>query len=146
MAISNKKQISNTLIRKMLSCIKEYEAIKTKTSIQFRTVKSFCEHHKFSHQNFMKIYHRYKDTQDELMLLPQKRGPRYQIRRIDLSVEERILDLRMFYLNRSEILLILRKEGIKVSSTTIYNVFKRNKLNKLSKSNKEKIIKPQRIL
>ena len=91
MAISNKTQICNTLIRKMLSCIKEYEAIKNKTSSQFRTVKSFCEHHKFSHQNFMKIYHRYKDTQDELMLLPQKRGPRYQIRRIDLSVEERIL-------------------------------------------------------
>ena len=72
MAISNKKQISNTLIRKMLSCIKEYEAIKTKTSIQFRTVKSFCEHHRFSHQNFMKIYHRYKDTQDASMLLPHK--------------------------------------------------------------------------
>jgi transposase InsO family protein len=33
-----------------------------------------------------------------------------------------------------------------VSSTTIYNVFKRNKLNKLPKSDKEKIIRPKRIL
>ena len=50
------------------------------------------------------------------------------------------------YLNRSEILLILRKAGIVVSSTTIYNVFKRNNLNKLLKLDKEKIIIPKRIL
>ena len=57
MSTSNKELISKTLANKMLNCIVEYEKIKNKESKIFKTVKEFCIHHKFSHQNFMKIYH-----------------------------------------------------------------------------------------
>ncbi len=59
MATSNKDLISKTLARRMMACIEEYEAIKNKTSKNFTKVKDFSSFHKFSHQNFMKIYHRY---------------------------------------------------------------------------------------
>ena len=53
--MTNKKIIRQTLARHMLSCIEEYELIKSKQSIHFETVKGFCAYHGFSHQNFMKI-------------------------------------------------------------------------------------------
>ena len=71
MATSGKNLISRTLANKMLRCIEEYEAIKNKTSKQFKTVKEFCEYHKFSHQNFMKIYNRYKQNPVPDSLVPQ---------------------------------------------------------------------------
>jgi len=54
--MTNKKIISQTLARHMQSCIEEYELVKRKQSIHFKTVKSFCAYYGFSHQNFMKIY------------------------------------------------------------------------------------------
>jgi hypothetical protein len=80
--MTNKRIISETLARHMQSCISEYELIKSKRSVHFKTVKSFCTYHKFSHQNFMKIYHRYKQDPVQASLVPQKRGPRFKTRRI----------------------------------------------------------------
>ncbi len=60
MTSSNKNLISRTLATRMMACIEEYEAIKRKESKQFKTVMEFCKFHKFSHQNFMKIYHHYQ--------------------------------------------------------------------------------------
>jgi len=60
--MTNKKIISETLARHMQSCIAEYELIKSGQSQHFKTVKSFCQYHGFSHQNFMKIYHRHKQN------------------------------------------------------------------------------------
>ena len=59
---SNKNLISRTLAIRMMNCIEEYEAIKSKSSKNFTSVMEFCKFHKFSHQNFMKIYHRYKSN------------------------------------------------------------------------------------
>jgi len=81
MATSNKRIISNSLAKKMLFCIEEYEAIKNKTSKKFKTVKAFCEYNNFSRQNFLKIYHRWKQHPDMSSLVPQKRGPRFATRR-----------------------------------------------------------------
>ena len=61
----------------MLFCIEEYKAIRNKTSKKFKTVKAFCEYHNFSRQNFLKIYHRWKQNPDMSSLVPQKRGPRF---------------------------------------------------------------------
>ena len=52
MAITNKNLIYRPLERKMLACIEEYEAIKSGTNTRFKTVKDFCEYHKFSRQSF----------------------------------------------------------------------------------------------
>ena len=136
---SNKNLISKTLARRMMRCIKEYEEIKGKRSKQFKRVKDFCEFHKFSHQNFMKIYHRYKANPQIESLVPQKRGPKYQVRRIDIKIEEKIIEYRKQGNNKYEICAILKNSGIKFAPcpTTIYNICKRHKLNRKTKQIKE---------
>jgi len=106
--MTNKKLISETLARHMLSCIAEYELIKSKRSVHFQTVKSFCQYHKFSHQNFMKLYHRYKQNPVIQSVVPQKRGPKFKTRRYDLDIEEKVVSLRKHGNNRYEIREILR--------------------------------------
>ena len=141
---SSKKLISNTLANRMLSCIEEYELIKSKKSKTFKYVKDFCEYHKFSHQNFMKIYHRYKQNPTYDSLVPQKRGPKYKTRRTDISVEKRVIEIRNQELNRYEIRDILLKESeeskekiVAPSASTIYNIIRRHGLSKLNKPQKE---------
>ena len=139
MTTSNKDLISRTLARQMMSCIEEYRAIKSKTSTQFKTVREFCEYHRFSHQNFMKILHRYEQNPSEESLVPQKRGPKFKTRRTDIAIEEQVIELRKNGNNRYEIRNILINSGIKVAPcpSTIYNICKRNGLNKLNKSQKQ---------
>lgn len=139
MTTSNKNLISRTLATRMMSCIEEYIAIKEKRSKQFKTVQEFCEYHKFSHQNFMKIYHRYLANPCPESLLPQKRGPKYQTRRTDIEVEKMIIELRKLGNNRYNIKQILKKKyaNLAPSETTIYNICKRNNLNRLRKTEKE---------
>ena len=139
MTTSNKDLISRTLAKRMMSCIEEYRAIKNKTSSRFKTVSEFCKYHQFSHQNFMKILHRYEQNPCEYSLVPQKRGPKFKTRRTDISIEEKVIELRKKGVNRYEIRNILLNSGIKVapSPTTIYNICKRNGLNKLRKQEKE---------
>ncbi len=140
MTTSSKNLISRTLAKHMMVCIEEYEAIKNKTSTRFKKVKDFCKFYQFSHQNFMKIYHRYKLNPNEYSLLPQKRGPKFKTRRTDIVIEERIKELRLKGNNRYEIRNILINSGIKLapSPTTIYNILRKHKLNKLNKLNKSK--------
>ena len=139
METSNKELISKTLAKRMMACIEEYEAIKRKESQNFKYVKDFCKFYQFSHQNFMKIYHRYKNNPCEYSLIPQKRGPKFQIRRTDILIEEKVKILRLKGNNRYEIRNILINSGIKLapSPSTIYNICKRHGLNKLRKSEKQ---------
>ena len=139
MTTSNKNLISRTLAIRMMSCIEEYIAIKEKRSTRFKTVGEFCAYHKFSHQNFMKIYHRYQANPCPEALLPQKRGPKYQTRRTDIEVEKMIIELRKLGNNRYNIKQILKKKyaNLAPSETTIYNICKRNNLNRLRKTEKE---------
>lgn len=139
MTTSNKDLISKTLATRMMTCISEYELIKRKESKLFKTVKQFCEFNKFSHQNFMKIYNRYKQNPSIYSLLPQKRGPKFQKRRTDLNIENLIVELRKQGNNRYEIKEILNKKYLEVAPcyTTIYNICKRHGLNKLRKSEKQ---------
>ena len=139
METSNKELISKTLASRMMCCIEEYEAIKRKESKKFKTVKEFCEYNHFSHQNFMRIYHRYKANPNEYSLIPQKRGPKYQTRRTDLKIEEEIIKLRKQGNNRYEIREILKEKekNIAPSPSTIYNICRRHGLNKLKKAEKQ---------
>ncbi len=139
MTTSNKNLISRTLAKRMMACIEEYESIKNKTSNRFKTVKDFCKFYQFSHQNFMKIYHRYKANPCEYSLLPQKRGPKFKTRRTDIKIENLITELRKKGNNRYEIRNILISSGIKLapSPTTIYNICRKHNLNKLSKREKQ---------
>lgn len=127
MTTSNKDLISRTLAKRMMSCIDEYRAIKNKTSTKFKTVSEFCKYHQFSHQNFMKILHRYEQNPSEYSLVPQKRGPKFKTRRTDIKTEEQIVELRKKGNNRYEIRNILINSGLKVAPcpSTIYNICKK---------------------
>jgi transposase InsO family protein len=137
MTTSNKDLISKTLAVRMMSCIDEYKRIKNKTSTRFKTVKELCLYNQFSHQNFMKVYHRFLANPVESMLVPQKRGPKYKTRRTDLSIEEKVLAYRKLGTNRYEIAQLLQLEKIEISPTTVYNIFKRHGVNKLNEAQKE---------
>jgi transposase InsO family protein len=133
--MTNKGLISRTLAARMMACVKEYEAIKSKQSEVFKTVKEFCLHHQFSHQNFMKIYHRYKQNPCIEALLPQKRGPKFSTRRIDLTTEQKVVELRNLGNNRYEISKMLNP--IAISPSTVYNICKKHGLNRLKRPQKQ---------
>lgn len=139
METSNKNLISKTLAKRMMVCIEEYELIKQKKNPKFKYVKDFCKFYQISHQNFMKIYHRYKSNPCMYSLIPQKRGPKYKTRRTDIKIEEKIKELRLKGNNRYEIRNILINSGINIapSPSTIYNICKRHNLNKLKKSEQQ---------
>ncbi len=68
-------------------------------------------------------------------------------RRVDIKVEEEVLELRKLRLNRYEIVRILSSKQIIISASSVYNILKRNGLNRLKnmedipkKVNKNKII------
>ena len=137
MSTSNKELISKTLAVRMMACIEEYEKIKDKRSELFRTVRDFCFHYQFSHQNFMKIYHRYKANPVASLLVPQKRGPKFKTRRTDLSIEKKVIAYREFGNNRHEISQILKSEDIELSPSTVYNICRRYGLNRLQQRHKD---------
>lgn len=117
----------------MLLCVKEYEAIKRRESKVFKTVKAFCEYHKFSHQNFMKVYHRYKENPVIESLYMQKRGPKYKTNRTFPEIEEKVVALRENGENRYAIARALaQNENINISPSTVYNICARHGLNCLT--------------
>jgi hypothetical protein len=82
----------------------------------------------------MKIYRRWQQNSVLESLVPQKRGPKFKSRRKDITIENEVIHLRReYHLNRHEIAFILRSKSINISSSTIYNIFVRHDLNKLSK-------------
>jgi transposase InsO family protein len=128
----------------MLGCIEEYERIKRKESLTFKTVKAFCACHKFSHRNFMKICHRYRQQPCPDSPVPRRRGPKYRARRVDLQTGERVISLRQQGNNRYGIRDMLRQNAIFAPCpTTIYNICRRHGLNRLKpvqKQERRKII------
>ena len=133
-------------VKLMLRLIDEYEAIKAKKHPRFRFVEDFYKSHNIKRQNFIKYYNRYKNSRQENDLLPRKRGPKYKAKRPIGFIEEKVLKLRKQGLSRYEIFDVLKEKLKKFTPcpSTVYNICKRNNLNKLKpkmKQNKRKIIK-----
>jgi hypothetical protein len=131
--------LKRNYIQKYQYLISEYEAVKSKSHPVYQKVKDFYAAHGVCHQTFSKYYNRYKLSGNANSLLPEKRGPKYESRRIDISIENRIIEIRRKGLNKYEIHDIMKGEiGDKAPSTScIYKVFKRNGMNKLRVENKE---------
>jgi transposase InsO family protein len=163
---SIKKGEDSTLSKNTVSywkyLISEYHLVKEKKHPRFRFVTDLYKCHKIKRQNFIKYYNRYKDSNytKDLLLLPQKRGPRYSTKRILPELENKIVDLRIKNkLNKFEIhkelksFIAQKKDTSKGSEeniknccvTTVYNVLKKHNLNKLKpgmqKQKVEKIVK-----
>ncbi len=136
---SQDKTIERNYQQKWKFLIREYEITKAKKHPNFRFVSDFYKFHGISRQTFCKYYGRYRNSGDEADLLPQKRGPRWQARRIDASVEAEIIVQRELGLNKYEIHAVLasRVKGDLPSLSGIYNVFKRNDMNRLKPKQQE---------
>jgi hypothetical protein len=144
---SNDATLERNTTKQWEFLIGEYELIKLKKHKRFCFVQTFYDFHNIKRQNFIKYYNRYKiaklnnSTVEELekVLLPYKRGPKYLENRTKLSMNiiDRIKQLRIeSAMNKYNIKIQLELEYKNTidklpSSSTVYNVFKRYKINKL---------------
>jgi len=144
MNISKDLTIEKNYLNRFHSLVLEYEKIKRKQHPKYTLVKHFFQDIRISHQNFSKYYNRFIQSGRKLnSLKPQKRSPKYKIRRIDLDVEDKIVELRKLGLNKYEIQQIIKgSPKLKTPSlTTIYNYSVKHKLNVITKPMKEKKVR-----
>ena len=138
--------LQRNYLEKYRYLISEYQLVKRREHPRFRFVKDFYLFHHTCPQSFLKYYNRYVQSGELVSLLPEKRGPRYQTRRIDLDIEKDIGEFRDRGNNRYEIVSILKPlyQDKTPSPSGVYNVLQRlgkNKLNTPMKEEKQKIIK-----
>lgn len=140
--------MSKNYMRRMEFLSKEYELTKNGIHPRFRFVTDFYKTHNIHRQNFLKYYHRYKESNNPRSFLPRKRGPKYSTRRTLPFIENKVIELRKKGINRYEICDILKEKLGKFtpSPSGIYKICKRYNMNKLTKpmkENKRTIIKEQ---
>lgn len=126
--------------------IKEYEQVKRKEHPLYKKVKDFYRAHDTCGKSFLKYYNRYKQSGNELELLPRKRGAKYKTRRPIAFIENKVIELRKRGNSKHEIVSLLRPGLHKFtpSASGVYNICKRYGLNRLTpvmKQKKRKIIK-----
>lgn len=133
-------------IEKYQFLISEYEQVKRKEHEVYKKVKDFYKAHDTCAKSFLKYYNRFKQSGKELDLLPSKRGPKYKSRRPLSFIENKVIELRNKGNNKFEIVNILKPSLSKFtpSASGVYNILKRNNLNRLTpviRKNHRKIIK-----
>lgn len=141
---SQDQTLEKNYITRLENLVTEYEQIKQKIHPRYKYVKDFYLDQRISHQNFSKYYHRYLESnRNPESLKPQKRGPKYKTKRIDICVEEKIVELRKLGLNRFEIqkVIITKTNYKKPSLTTIYNYMVKHNLNKSTKPMRQEKVK-----
>lgn len=140
--------MANNYVRRMEYLAKEYQLTKLGKHPRYRFVTDFYKAHNIHRQNFLKYYHRFKESNDPNSFLPQRRGAKYATRRTIPFIENKVIELRQKGINRYEICDILKEKLGKFapSPSGIYKICRRHNLNRLTKpmkENKRKIIKEQ---
>ncbi len=138
-------KLKKNYIQKYRFLISQYEQVKQKKHPQFRYANDFYKFHNTDRRSFLKYYNRYKQSGREADLLPRKRGPKYKTRRALPYVENKVIELREKGAGRYEIHQILkpRLKQYTPSPSGVYNILKRNGLNRLKpaqKASRRKII------
>ena len=144
--INNDLTLKRNYLSKYRFLISEYEQIKRKEHPQFRFAKDFYLAHDTDPRSFLKYYNRFKQSGNDLDLLPGKRGPKYSKRRPDPTEEQQVLDLRERGCNKFEIADQLKRKAntFTPSPSGVYNILRRYNKNLLTTADKEikrKIIK-----
>lgn len=143
---TNDLTLQRNYLEKYQFLMKEYELVKRKAHPVYKQAKEFYLANDTCAKSFLKYYNRFKQSGQSIDFLPQKRGPRYKTRRPLPFIEQKVIELREKGNNRYEIVNILKPALHKFtpSPSGIYNICKRNGLNRLNKpqqQNKRKIIK-----
>jgi transposase InsO family protein len=143
---TNDLTLKRNYLNKYRFLIKEYEQVKSGEHPTFRLAKDFYSAHDTDARSFLKYYNRFKQSGNELDLLPGKRGPRYSTRKPSLQDEQQVLELRQRGCNKFEIASQLKQKSDKFtpSASGVYNILKRYQQNRLTAADREvkrKIIK-----
>lgn len=143
---TNDLTLKRNYLNKYRFLIGDYEQVKRGEHPQFRFVKDFYTAHDTDARSFLKYYNRFKQSGNELDLLPAKRGPRYSSRRPSVHDEQKVLELRKTGNNKFAISCYLkqRSDNFTPSASGVYNILKRHNQNRLKVAHKEekrKIIK-----
>lgn len=138
--------LARNYLQKYQFLISEYEQVKNKTHPRYRFVKDFHQANGTDRRTFLKYYNRFKASSDPKDLLPRKRGPKWKTRRPLPFIEQKVISLRQQGNNKYEIVSILKPKLKRStpSASGVYNIFKRNNLNRLTpkmQDNKRRIIK-----
>lgn len=138
--------IKRNYLQKYQFLIGDYELVKAGKHPQFRFAKDFYAFHNTDRRSFRKYYNRYKQSGKPEDLLPKKRGPKWKTRRPIPYIEHKVKALREKGMNRYEIVHALKPmlKGSTPSPSGVYNITKRQGLNRLTpsmKENKRRIIK-----
>ena len=143
---TNDLTLQRNYLEKYQFLMKEYELVKQKAHPVYKQAQDFYKANDTCAKSFLKYFNRFKQSGQSVDLLPQKRGPRYKTRRPLAFIEQKVLELREKGNNKYEIVNILKPSLHKFtpSASGVYNIFKRNGLNRLNKpqqENKRRIIK-----
>lgn len=138
--------LKKNYLQKYRFLIDQYELVKQKKHPTYRYVQDFYKAHDTDRRSFLKYYNRFKQSGNELDLLPQKRGPRWKTRRFLPYIENKVIELRQKGNNRYEIVAILQPilKQHTPSPSGVYNIIRRHGLNRLKpkmQAEKRKIIK-----
>ena len=144
--INNDLTLKRNYLNKYRFLINEYELVKLGEHSQFKFAKDFYAAHDTDPRAFLKYYNRFKQSGNELDLLPSKRGPKYNTRRPAPQDEQQVLELRLRGCNKFEIADQLKRKAnnFTPSPSGVYNILKRHGKNRLQPADKEvkrKIIK-----
>lgn len=122
-------------IRGMLKNIEEYELVKSKRHVEFRTAQEFYDARSLCKQNFLKYYRRYLLAGRNVeSLLPHKTGRKFKDS-LEYSSEvlEKLAAIRSKGYNRFDISETLRKkESIEISPSSVYRLMRKLGINKLN--------------
>lgn len=138
--------LKKNYLQKYKFLIKEYELVKQNQHPRYRFAYEFYEAHDTDRRSFLKYYNRFKQSGNDIDLLPRKRGPKWKTRRPLPFIENKVKELREKGNNRYEIVSILypRLKKHTPSPSGVYNILKRQGLNRLKpkmQEEKRKIIK-----
>ena len=137
-SITNKSIItleSNTR-KQALNLIKDYELVKCKKHPQYTKVEELLKARGIKRQNFYKFYGRYKNSDDVSDMFPLKRGRKAGMFIFSDIIQKEVLEYRNKGFNKYEIsnLLSLNHKDTSIPKpTSVYNILKRNNLNKIHK-------------
>ena len=141
------KTLMKNYIQKWRFLIREYELTKAGKHPRYRFASDFYKANDTSRQTFCKYYNRFKQSNGaNEALLPRKRGPKWHTRKPIHFIEKKVIEKRIFGINRYEIKELLKPvlKDFTPSPSGIYNICKRHNLNRLTtkmKESKRKIIK-----
>jgi hypothetical protein len=143
---TNDLTLKRNYLNKYRFLIGDYELVKRGEHPHFKFAKDFYTAHDTDARSFLKYYNRFKQSGNELDLLPAKRGPKYSTRRPLPDDEQKVLALRLRGCNKFEIADQLKQKAnnFTPSPSGVYNILKRYQKNRLQAADKEikrKIIK-----